>query len=366
MSSALKVPASVGRMASRSRLLLSLGAAFLFVAFLFASPQVLDPFAMQIFKLCAVNVVLALSLNLLNGFTGLFSLGHAGFMSIGAFSCALLTMTRAQKEMNFFLKPIEPWLADVCLPFLPALILAGLLAAFAAFLIGAPVLRLRDDYLAIATLGFSEIIRVLFTNAQTITNGSLGLKGLPRFTTVWWAWGAAAATVAFMASLVKSNYGRAFKAIRDNEIAAESMGIDVFRMKLLSFVISAFLAGVGGALLAHQLTTIDPKQFMFLKTFDVLLIVVLGGIGSISGSVIAAVAVTVLMEALRFLDGPLNLGFVSTQGTPGIRMVVFSALLMIVVLFRQQGLMGNKELSWDLMSRWLPGFPVRRRPEGMA
>ncbi|MFA6507235.1 MAG: branched-chain amino acid ABC transporter permease, partial [Treponemataceae bacterium] len=216
--------------------LLNLGAAAILLVGLFIANSFLDPFSMQIFKLCAINIILALSLNLLNGFTGLFSLGHAGFMSVGAYTCALLTMTSAQKEMNFFLKPIEPFLANITIPFLPALIIAGLVAAFAALLIGAPALRLRDDYLAIATLGFSEIIRVVFTNLQTVTNGSLGLKGLPRFTNMWWAWGGAVVTAAFMVALVKSSYGRAFKAIRDNEIAAESMGISVFRMKLLSFV----------------------------------------------------------------------------------------------------------------------------------
>ena len=158
-------------------------------------------------------------------------------------------------------------------------------------------------------------------------------------------------TLILIVSLVRSNYGRAFKAIRDNEIAAEAMGVNVFRMKLLAFVISAFFAGVGGALLGHHLTTIDPKQFQFLKTYDVLLIVVLGGIGSISGSVIAAIVVTILMEALRFLDGPLNFIFFKTEGVPGIRMVVFSVMLMAVILYRQQGLMGNKELSWDTFAK---------------
>ncbi|HRU28809.1 MAG TPA: branched-chain amino acid ABC transporter permease, partial [Treponema sp.] len=196
-------------------------------------------------------------------------------------------------------------------------------------------------------------IRVVFTNLQTITNGSLGIKGLPRFTTMWWAWGTAVVTVVIIVSLIHSSYGRAFKAIRDNEIAAEAMGINIFRMKLLSFVISSFFAGIGGALLAHHLTTIDPKQFMFLKTFDILLIVVLGGIGSISGSIIAAIVVTILMEALRFLDGPLNFIFFTTPGVPGIRMVVFSILLMVVILFRQQGLMGRKELSWSMIDGWI-------------
>jgi len=239
----------------------------------------------------------------------------------------------------------------VQLPFVPALLIGGLFAGVIGWFLGVVALRLRDDYLAIATLGFSEIIRVLLTNAQSITNGSLGLKGLSRFTTMWWAWGAAVLITLFLVLLIKSSYGRAFKSIRDNEIAAESMGIDVFGMKVMSFTISSFLAGIAGGLLAHYLTTIDPKQFIFLKTFDILLIVVLGGVGSITGSVVAAIVVTVAMEALRFLDGPLNLGFMITNGVPGLRMVFFSALLMIVVIYRQQGLMGKSEFSWEALSR---------------
>ena len=331
--------------------LLTLGALIGFVVLLFVFENSFDTFTMQIFKLCAINVILALSLNLINGFTGLFSLGHAGFMAIGAYTCAILTMSPTQKSVNYMLEPIAPWLAQIQIPFVPALLLAGLLSGLVGWALGFIALRLRDDYLAIATLGFSEIIRVILTNMQTITNGSLGLKGLPRFTTMWWAWGMAIVVTLFLVLLIRSSYGRAFKAIRDNEIAAESMGINVFGMKVLSFSISSALAGLAGGLLAHYLTTIDPKQFIFLKTFDILLIVVLGGVGSITGSVIAAIVVTVAMEALRFLDGPLNLGFMVTHGVPGLRMVFFSALLMVVVIYRQQGLMGKSEFSWDALSK---------------
>ena len=329
----------------------TLVAAAIGLGLLFAAEGMFDSFTMQIFKLCAINIILALSLNLINGFTGLFSLGHAGFMAVGAYTCAILTMSPDQKEVNYVLQPIVPWLATIQLPFVPALLLAGLLAGVIGWFLGVIALRLRDDYLAIATLGFSEIIRVILTNAQSFTNGSLGLKGLPRFTTMWWAWGMAVLVTLFLVLLIRSSYGRAFKSIRDNEIAAESMGIDVFGMKVLSFTISSFLAGIAGGLLAHYLTTIDPKQFIFLKTFDILLIVVLGGVGSITGSVVAAVVVTISMEALRFLDGPLDLGFMTTTGVPGLRMVFFSALLMIVVIYRQQGLMGKAEFSWDALSK---------------
>lgn len=330
---------------------LTLCASAVGLVLLFVFDGMFDPFTMQIFKLCAINIILALSLNLINGFTGLFSLGHAGFMAVGAYTCAILTMSPVQKEVNYVLQPIVPWLENVHMSFVPALLIGGLLAAFIGWILGVIALRLRDDYLAIATLGFSEIIRVILTNAQSVTNGSLGLKGLPRFTTMWWAWGSAVLITVFLVLLIKSSYGRAFKSIRDNEIAAESMGINVFGMKVLSFTISSFMAGIAGGLLAHYLTTIDPKQFIFLKTFDILLIVVLGGVGSITGSVIAAIVVTISMEALRFLDGPLNLGFMVTQGVPGLRMVFFSALLMIVVIYRQQGLMGKAEFSWNALAR---------------
>ena len=338
-------------MNSKKNNMLTLGALMLVMLVLALAENFLDSFSMQIFKLCAINIILALSLNLINGFTGLFSLGHAGFMAIGAYTCAVLTMSSDQKEINYVLQPIAPWLENIHMPFVPALILSGVVSCALGWFLGVVALRLRDDYLAIATLGFSEIIRVILTNAQSVTNGSLGLKGLPRFTTMWWAWGLAVASVIFMVLLIRSSYGRAFKAIRDNEIAAESMGINVFGTKVLSFAISSGLAGIAGGLLAHHLTTIDPKQFIFLKTFDILLIVVLGGVGSITGSVISAIVVTVAMEALRFMDGPLNLGFMVTAGTPGLRMVFFSFLLMVVVIYRQQGLMGTNEFSWGALSR---------------
>lgn len=326
---------------------LNIVAIIAFIGLLFFIDNTFDSYKLRIVNLCGIYVVLGLSLNLINGFTGLFSLGHAGFMAVGAYTAALLTMSPTVKDMNFFLMPIAPFLANVEWPFFPALIMAGVVAAIAGFLIGAPALRLRDDYLAIATLGFSEIIRVIFTNTQTLTNGALGLKGLPTHTNIWWSWGTAMLTIAFMVFLIKGSYGRAFKAIREDEIAAEAMGISLFKHKVISFTIGAFLAGVGGALLGNLLGTIDPLMFRFFLTFNILLIVVLGGIGSITGTVISAVVVTVAMEALRVLDQSMDLGFIIIEGIPGMRMVVFSALLMIVILFYQQGLMGTKEFTWD-------------------
>jgi len=327
--------------------ILTIAGLVLLVTVVGLADAVLGRFTVRILNLAAIYIILALSLNLLNGFTGLFSLGHAGFMAVGAYVSALLTMSPAQKEMNFFLEPIVPLLARIQLPFPVALVIAGLCAALAAVVIGVPALRLRDDYLAIATLGFAEIIRVIITNIQSVTNGAQGLKAIPKYSTTWVVWTVAAISVVFMLALVRSSYGRTMKAVRDDEIAAEAMGINVFKVKSTSFVISSFMAGVGGALLGHLITTIDPKMFTLMLTFNILLIVVLGGNGSITGSVLGAVIVTVLMEALRFLDMPMNLVFIKTNGLPGLRMVIFSILLMIVVLYRQRGLMGNKEFAWD-------------------
>jgi len=307
----------------------------------------LDSYNTRILNLCAIYVILALSMNLVNGFTGLFSLGHAGFMAVGAYATALLTMSPEMKAQNFFLAPIIKPLANLTLPFLPALIIAGLITAFVGYLIASSVLKLRGDYLAIATLGFSEIIRVIFTNTQTLTNGALGLKGIPNTTNIWWTFGTAVVTVIIITCLINSSYGRAFKAIREDEVAAESMGINLFKHKVLSFTIGAFFAGVGGGLLGNLLGTIDPLMFRFILTFNILLIIVLGGMGSITGSIIAAFIVTIAGEALRFLDETMNFGFITIQGIPGLRMVVFSALLMMVVIFFRHGLMGTKEFSFD-------------------
>ena len=315
--------------------------------FIFFANRNLDAYKLRILNLCAIYTVLGLSMNLINGFTGLFSLGHAGFMAIGAYTTALMTMPVATKTQNFFLEPIVEPLSNIVWPFFPALFLGGVLTAFVGFLIGAPALRLKGDYLAIATLGFSEIIRIVIVNSQRVTNGALGLKGIPATTNLWWTFGTAIFTVIFMVLLMSSSYGRALKAIREDEIAAESMGIGLFKHKVLSFTIGAFFAGIGGGLLGSLLGTIDPTLFKFTLTFNILLIIVLGGSGSITGTVISAFIVTSAGEILRFLDQDINLGFAVIPGIAGMRMVVFSILLMVVVLFYRNGLMGTNEFSWD-------------------
>lgn len=304
----------------------------------------------RVLSLCAIYTIVGVSMNLVNGFTGLFSLGQAGFMAIGAYCVAIFTVPVAAREAMFYVTPMWPAIANIQLPFIVAVLIGGLLAALLAFLIGAPVLRLKGDYLAIATLGFSEIIRIVLTNMQTVTNGPLGINKVPSLGSIWWIYITAALVIIFIMLLIKSSYGRAFKAIRDDDIAAENMGVNLFKHKVLSFVISAFFTAIAGGLYATLLGTVDPKNFYFTFTYNFLLIIVLGGLGSISGTIIASFVVTAGLEWLRFLDSPVALfGWDIPLFRPGFRMVIFSVLLMIIVLFYRKGLLGTREMSWDLL-----------------
>lgn len=344
--------------AARRDCLLNALLVVLLFALLHVAEQQLDAYSIRILSLVAVNAILAVSLNLIYGFTGMFSLGHAGFMAIGAYVCALLILTPAQKETMWILEEIEPWLADLSAPqifsglisdpviakqlgFLCAVVMGGLAAALAGLIIAMPVLRLGGDYLGIATLGFAEIIRVVITNASSVTNGSLGIKGIPQYATLWWNYGWLIFTLYFIVVLLRSSTGTAFKAVRDDEIAARVMGVNTFHHRVLSFAVGAFFAGVGGALTAALISTIDPKMFNFMLTFNVLMIVVAGGLGSITGSIIGSIVITVMLELLRPVD----------SFAPGTRMVLFSLLLLGIILFRRKGLLGTREFSWNFFFR---------------
>lgn len=306
----------------------------------------LGNYEVYILKLIFINAILALSLNLIYGFTGLFSLGHAGFIAIGAYVSALCVLTPMQKEMMWILEPMIWPFSEIFTPFWVSVLAGGFVAAFFALLIALPVLRLGDDYLGIATLGFAEIIRVLIVNATPVTNGSLGIKGIPSHATLMTDYVWLLITIIFLVRLLNSNFGNVFRCIRDNEIAAKVMGINVFGYKVLSFCIGAFFAGVGGALLGSHLSTIDPKMFNFLLTFNVLMFVVTGGLGSLTGSLIGSTVITILLEWLRAIEEPINLGFVELPGIPGMRMVVFSLILLGIILYRREGIMGMREITW--------------------
>ena len=296
-------------------LLLKIATIFLVILFLFIAQRSFDAYILRILNLSGIYVILGVSLNLINGFTGQFSLGHAGFMAIGAYASALLYMSPELKEVNYFIAPLIWPFSVIQVPFVFSLIFAGLLSAGVGFLVGAPCLRLKGDYLAIVTFGFSEIIRVLFNNLQSITNGPLGLKGLPTYTNLWWSWGIAIFTIWFIKNLVNSSYGRALKSIREDEVAAEAMGVNLFYHKVLSFVVGAFFAGIGGALLGSLLMTIDPNSFGFAMTFQIIIIVIVGGLGSIAGSVIVGILFAILMEVLRAVESPMNILGLKIPGT---------------------------------------------------
>ena len=313
------------------------------VLFLWWAEGNLDRYKIRIINLIAINAILALGLNLIYGMTGMFTLGHAGFMAIGAYISAILVLTQEQKVRLWILQPIFEPLLNMQTPFLVSLILAGLGAALFGLIIGIPVLRLGGDYLGIVTLGFAEIIRILITNMHSFTNGSLGIKGIPFHANIWVSYSCLVLTVFFIVRLMRSSTGNVLRAIRDDEIAAKTMGVNTFKYRVLSFTIGCFLAGIGGALLGNLIGTIDPRLFMVTLTFQILMIVVVGGLGSITGSLIGSAIVTYALEWLRIVENQFDFGFIASKGIPGLRMVIFSALLIIIIIVRREGIMGTKE-----------------------
>lgn len=334
---------------------------------LYILEQVLPPSSMlfTVLKKGAIYALVAVSMNLLNGFTGLFSLGQAGFMLIGAYTYAIFTIPTASRSAVY--QYFNGGIIEFSVPIIVAIIMAGIAAAIFAFLIGLPVLRLKSDYLAIATLGFAEIIRAVFQwNALgPITNGSNLLRKFPTFTSTVFPFAVAGVCIAIIALLINSSYGRAFKAIRDDEIAAEAMGINLASHKQLAFTISSFFAGVGGALLAMYQTTVQASAFKSAMTYEILLIVVIGGIGSITGSCLSSFLFIACSEWwLRFLDAETYIGtFQLPLLRSGFRKVVFSVIIMIVVLFYSKGIMGSKEFSLDAVFRFFRKKTGKRKRE---
>ena len=261
-----------------------------------------------------INVILAVSLNLINGHTGQFSLGHAGFMAVGGYTAASITLALSKQLSSVVAIPAL---------FVVALLAGGLMAAVVGLAVGVPSLRLKGDYLAIVTLGFGEIIRVVFQNMESVGAAS-GLKGIPEFTNLFWVWSLAAVTVFVVASLVNSTYGRGFIAVHDDEVAASAMGINPTRYKVTAFVIGAFFSGVAGGLYAHHKQFLAPTGFDFLKSIDIVVMVILGGMGRTAGVILAAIVLTILPEFLRaFAD---------------YRMIIYSLLIIGLMMARPQGL----------------------------
>lgn len=363
---------------------IAFGCIVLFLALVFILDQKIKPTSsmymlMTVLQKGSVYALAAVSMNLLNGYTGLFSLGHAGFMLIGAYTYAIFTIPEASRDTvyQYYNAAIRFSFPEILgnslggfgtvIGIIIAVLIAGLLAALFAYLIGLPVLKLKSDYLAIATLGFAEIIRAVFqwSKLGPITNGSNLLKSFPRTSTFKFKVAGetiklctfvpvliATICIIIIVLIVNSTYGRSFKAIRDDEVAAEAMGINLAKHKMMSFVISSFFAGISGATMAMVLSIAQASNFKSAMTYEILLMVVLGGIGSITGSVIGSMLFVAASEWwLRGLDSGSFLG-IEAPGIfrNGFRLVVFSIIIMVVVLFFRKGIMGDKELP-DLFRR---------------
>jgi branched-chain amino acid transport system permease protein len=294
----------------------------------------INPYITQIACLIGINIIMALSLNLISGQTGQFSLGHAGFMAIGAYTSAAVTVL-AHPFLSKVLSPSSllplPSSFPETLIFLIALLAGGLMAALGGILVGFPTLRLRGDYLAIATLGFGEIVRVIILNLD-ILGGARGFGDIPQEADFFWIYLFVLITLFVISNLISSPKGKALLAIREDEIAAESVGINIAKYKIISFTLGAFFAGIGGGLFAHLMTYLHPNSFTFLKSVEYVVMIVLGGMGSLTGTVIAATLLTILPEALR--------------AASEWRMIIYSLLLIVMMIWRPQGILGNWEWKW--------------------
>lgn len=294
-----------------------------------------DSFVQLMLVIILINMILAMSLNLVNGYTGQFSLGHAGFMAVGAYSSAYLST-----QMPLLPQPFE------ILSFALYALVGGTLAAAAGFVVGLPSLRLKGDYLAIVTLGFGEIIRVVLQSTPAV-GGARGMFGIPGPSEPKFIGGYLHAAVWVIITffviwrLIKSTHGRAFLSVREDEIAAEAMGIDTTRAKVRAFVLSSFFAGIAGSIFAHFTNYLNPSSFSFARSVDAVIMVVLGGMGSMSGSILAAIFITVMPEALRPLQELTGVD---------LRMVIYALSLILLMILRPKGLFGNKEI-WDYVRK---------------
>lgn len=298
-----------------------------------AANSLLNDYVLSIINFVGIFIILALSLNITNGFTGLFSLGHPAFMAIGGYVTAILTLPLNRKAM--FLPDLPPWLAKLQVPFLPAMLVGGLLAAFMALVIGVPVLRLRGHYLAVATMGFLIIIQVLIINWDSMTRGPLGLNGLPALTNLWWVYLWVVVTWYVSWKIKFSSYGRSLFAIREDEMAAQCLGINLFASRVSALAIGAFLAGIAGGLWAHLITAITPKSFSLVMAFHIVVMVVVGGMGSITGALLSAVIFSATIEFFRPLEERFDMY--------GIGEIFMAFVLILILIYRPTGMFGGGE-----------------------
>ena len=300
-----------------------------------------NDYALRLFMYLGLYIALSVSLNLVNGLTDIFSLGHAAFMALGAYTSALLTFPVARRSFAFSEMP--EWFQQFSAPFPLALLAGALVAVVAALLVGIPLLRLRGHYLSVGTLALLVIVETLATNMTWLTRGPRGINGIPDYTNVWWVWGVTVLIIYVVARLKYSSFGLAFRAIRQDDVAAESLGVPTSRYRLLAFTLSAGMAGIIGGLWGHLVGVISPHVFSYGITFQVVAMLVVGGLGSITGSVVGAATLFLLPEGLRFLE---------REGLFGLSQLLVAILLILVMIFRPQGLLGSYEFSLA-RNKWL-------------
>jgi branched-chain amino acid transport system permease protein len=333
-----------------SRLILALVAV---IAFTILAPVILPQYLVRVLIVMGINVILVSSLGLSNGFTGVFSLGHVGFMALGAYSSGILTL-EVEKKLAY-LPDLPGFLAGYSLPFLPATIIAGLVCALLAFVIGIPLMRLSGNYVSVATLGFLVIVNNVLINAESITRGARTFTGIPDFTNLPWVMGWLVVTLVVLSRIAYSPFGRAMRATREDGIAAQGVGIHVLPTRLIAFTIGAFFAGVGGALYAHYLVSFSPATFFITMMVTQLTMLVLGGQASLTGATMGVVIVTVLSELLRNLERGFDLGFVKLPAVFGASQIALGFIFILVMVFRPQGLFKDNEIRFIA--------PQKTRPE---
>lgn len=319
------------------------------MSFAFGARYLLSDYLVRIILLMALNGILVLSLSLSNGFTGVFSLGHVGFIGAGAYVSGILSLTVQQKAG--LLPHLPGWLSLIHLPFLPATLVAGLCTAGLAVIVGYPLMRLSGYFVSVATMGFLIIVNVVLINASDFTRGARTFTGVPLDTTLPWVVGWLIVTLLVLARLVYSPFGRALKAVRDDTIAASAIGIGVLRARLIAFVIGAFFAGVGGSLYAHYLGSFSPNTFYFAMTMNLIAMLVLGGMGSLSGALIGVVCVSILTELLRAVERGFTLGDITVPALFGASQIVLGCIFILIMIFRPKGIMGDRELTFGLSRR---------------
>jgi branched-chain amino acid transport system permease protein len=314
-------------------------------------------YRLQLVILVAINATIAISLTMSNGFTGVFSLGQVGFLAVGAYVGTLVSLAPQWKQPNL-LPGLPGWLArfDTTgwpdqLALLTASVIGGLVAAAVAVLVGGPLMRLSGHYVAVATMGFLIIVQAIAVNWADVTRGARGLSQIPTYTNVWAAYGWAIATIYAAWRIRNSSFGRGMIASRENLIAARAIGVNVHRSRLLAFVVAAFFTGAAGSLLAHQIGTIAPRAYYFTTTFNIIIMVVLGGLGSVSGAVIGATVMTLAPEYLRDVEDGMALGPIKFGEAFGLSQIILAIAFILVMIFRPQGLFGDRELSLRALRR---------------